>query len=46
MASEKKNGLFSIINNSMKKTGGCCGPGESCCGSGNTKNKGSKTKKK
>jgi hypothetical protein len=29
---KKKKGLFSVIKESMTKTGGCCGPGESCCG--------------
>ena len=29
---KKKKGLFSVIRESMTKTGGCCGPGESCCG--------------
>ena len=28
----KKKGLFSMIRESMIKTGGCCGPGESCGG--------------
>jgi hypothetical protein len=28
----KKKGWFDIIWESMTKTGGCCGPGESCCG--------------
>ncbi len=28
---EKKKGLFSIIKESMNKTGGCnCGPGDAC----------------
>ncbi|MBT3379565.1 MAG: hypothetical protein HN742_25400 [Lentisphaerae bacterium] len=29
---KKKKGILAAILNSMKKTGGCCGPGESCCG--------------
>jgi hypothetical protein len=29
---KKKKGLFEFIKESMNKTGGCCGPGESCCG--------------
>ncbi len=29
----KKKGLLAIIRESMIKTGGCCGPGENCCGS-------------
>jgi hypothetical protein len=28
----KKKGLLAIIRESMIKTGGCCGPGEDCCG--------------
>jgi hypothetical protein len=28
----KKKGLFSVIRESMIKTGGCCGPGETCGG--------------
>jgi len=30
---KKKKGLFSVIKESMTKTGGCCGPGETCGGS-------------
>ena len=30
---EKKKGLLATIWESMTKTGGCCGPGETCCGS-------------
>ena len=30
---KKKKGLFEFIKESMNKTGGCCGPGESCGGS-------------
>ncbi len=29
---KKKKGIFSTIWESMTKTGGCCGSGESCCG--------------
>ena len=29
---KKKKGLFSVIRESMTKTGGCCGPGETCGG--------------
>ena len=29
---KKKKGLLTTIWESMTKTGGCCGPGESCCG--------------
>ena len=29
---KKKRGLFSMIRESLTKTGGCCGPGETCCG--------------
>jgi hypothetical protein len=29
---KKKKGFFAMICESMTKTGGCCGPGESCCG--------------
>ncbi len=29
---KKKKGLFSMIRDSLSKTGGCCGPGETCCG--------------
>ena len=28
----KKKGLLAAIWESMTKTGGCCGPGENCCG--------------
>lgn len=28
----KKKGLLATIWESMTKTGGCCGPGEDCCG--------------
>lgn len=29
---KKKKGLWATIRESMTKTGGCCGSGESCCG--------------
>lgn len=29
---KKKKGLFAVIKESMSKTGGCCGPGETCGG--------------
>lgn len=29
---KKKKGLLAVIKESMKKTGGCCGPGETCGG--------------
>lgn len=29
---KKKKGLLSVIWESMTKTGGCCGSGETCCG--------------
>ena len=32
---KKKKGLFATIWESMTKTGGCCGGGESCCGPSN-----------
>jgi hypothetical protein len=28
----KKKGFWAAIWESMNKTGGCCGSGESCCG--------------
>ncbi len=36
---EKKKGLLAMIWESMTKTGGCCGPGESCCGPANEEDK-------
>ncbi len=36
---KKKKGLLSIIWESMTKTGGCCGNGESCCGPANEDDK-------
>ena len=32
---KKKKGLLATIWESMTKTGGCCGSGESCCGPSN-----------
>ncbi len=32
---KKKKGLLATIWESMTKTGGCCGSGETCCGSAN-----------
>lgn len=32
MSKKKKKGLWAIIWESLTKTGGCCGSGESCCG--------------
>ena len=29
---KKKKGIFAAIRESMTKTGGCCGPGETCGG--------------
>jgi hypothetical protein len=29
---KKRKGLLATIWESMTKTGGCCGPGETCCG--------------
>ena len=29
---KKKRGWLEAIRESMTKTGGCCGPGETCCG--------------
>jgi len=29
---KKKKGILATIWESMMKTGGCCGPGERCCG--------------
>ncbi len=31
-AEKKKKGLLATIWESMSKTGGCCGGGQSCCG--------------
>ena len=42
----KKKGLLATIWESMTKTGGCCGPGESCCSPSNEDNKKSNGKKK
>lgn len=27
---KKKQGIWSLIKESLNKSGGCCGPGESC----------------
>ncbi len=32
---KKKKGFFATIWESMTKTGGCCGGGETCCGPAN-----------
>lgn len=39
----KKKGWLSIIRESMTKTGGCCGSGETCGGPGPAKEKGKET---
>jgi len=36
---KEKKGIFSAIRESMEKTGGCCGPGETCGGSANENDK-------
>ena len=38
-AKAKKKGWLAAIRESMTKTGGCCGPGESCCGPAKGKGK-------
>ena len=47
METEKKKtkGLLSMIWESMTKTGGCCGSGESCCGPANEDDKKTTEKK-
>ncbi len=35
---KKKKGILAIIWESLTKTGGCCGSGESCCGPENKEN--------
>ena len=35
----EKKGWLAAIRESMTKTGGCCGPGESCCGPAKEKGK-------
>ena len=35
----KKKGWLAAIRESMTKTGGCCGPGETCCGPAKEKGK-------
>lgn len=42
---KKKKGLLSTIWESMTKTGGCCGPGESCCGPADDDSKNSSANK-
>ena len=36
---KKKKGILATIWESMTKTGGCCGGGESCCGPSDEKEK-------
>ncbi len=36
---KKKKGFFATIWESMTKTGGCCGSGETCCGPANEDDK-------
>ena len=36
---KKKKGILATIWESMTKTGGCCGSGESCCGPSGEKEK-------
>jgi hypothetical protein len=36
---KKKKGLLATIWESMTKTGGCCGSGESCCDASNKNDK-------
>ncbi len=36
---KKKKGLLATIWESMTKTGGCCGPGETCGGPANENDK-------
>jgi len=43
---KKKKGLLATIWESMTKTGGCCGPGETCCGSSDDDDKGNAGKNK
>lgn len=43
---KKKKGLFAMIRESMSKTGGCCGPGETCCGPAKEKGKEAKASQK
>lgn len=35
----KKKGFFETLWESMTKTGGCCGGGQSCCGPSNENDK-------
>jgi len=47
MAEEKKKtGFFSAVKESMNKSGGCCGAGESCCGTAPAESEKSEGKKK
>lgn len=42
---KKKKGIFGAIRESMTKTGGCCGPGETCGGSSGASDTGKATGK-
>jgi len=42
----QKKGFLAAIWESMTKTGGCCGSGESCCGSSDPNNDAEKAKEK
>lgn len=42
---KKKKGLLATIWESMTKTGGCCGSGESCCGPAQKEDKSAVEKK-
>jgi len=37
--SKKKKGLLALLRESLAKTGGCCGPGETCGGLGKASEK-------
>ena len=37
--SKKKKGLLAVLWESLTKTGGCCGPGETCGGLGKASEK-------
>ena len=43
---KQKKGILSAIWESMTKTGGCCGSGESCCGPSDRNNDDEKAKEK
>lgn len=43
---KQKKGLLAVIWESMTRTGGCCGSGESCCGSTQTDDGKKKMEKK